>query len=110
MAIIRGRQMGLDMPTLSNIIRRRHNYCEDEQKKFPADKHGYQLRAEGLIWSSGVQGHCQKTSAPRFTLQKAPGEKANDFGEEPFSSTEKSAPGKSNFARETIALLRQMMQ
>uniref|UniRef100_A0A8R1E5W8 Tc1-like transposase DDE domain-containing protein n=1 Tax=Caenorhabditis japonica TaxID=281687 RepID=A0A8R1E5W8_CAEJA len=88
MAIIRGRQMGLDMPTLSNIIRRRQNYCEDEQKKSPADKHGYQLRAEGLIWSSGVQGHCQKTSAPRFTLQKAPGEKANDFGEEPFSSTE----------------------
>uniref|UniRef100_A0A8R1IKR7 Uncharacterized protein n=1 Tax=Caenorhabditis japonica TaxID=281687 RepID=A0A8R1IKR7_CAEJA len=125
MAINRGRQMGLDMPTLAKqfktpksviwatlntpnlskatgrplktttivplsleLLSRRQNHCQDEQEKSPADKHGYQLRAEGPIWSSGVQGHCQKTSAPRFTLQKAPSEQANDSGEEPFSSTE----------------------
>uniref|UniRef100_A0A8R1I7N2 Uncharacterized protein n=1 Tax=Caenorhabditis japonica TaxID=281687 RepID=A0A8R1I7N2_CAEJA len=35
-----------------------------------------------------VQGHCQKTSAQRWTLQKGPSEQANDSGEEPFSSTE----------------------
>uniref|UniRef100_A0A8R1EEU8 Peptidase_M13 domain-containing protein n=2 Tax=Caenorhabditis japonica TaxID=281687 RepID=A0A8R1EEU8_CAEJA len=35
-----------------------------------------------------VQGHCQQTSAPHWTLQKAPSEQANDSGEEPFSSTE----------------------
>uniref|UniRef100_A0A8R1ICV8 Transposable element Tcb1 transposase n=1 Tax=Caenorhabditis japonica TaxID=281687 RepID=A0A8R1ICV8_CAEJA len=86
MTIIRGRQMGLDMPTLAK--QRRQNHCQDKKEKSPADKHGYQLRAEGPIWSSGVQGHCQRTSAPRFTLQKAPSEQANDSGEETFSSTE----------------------
>uniref|UniRef100_A0A8R1IR17 CCHC-type domain-containing protein n=1 Tax=Caenorhabditis japonica TaxID=281687 RepID=A0A8R1IR17_CAEJA len=60
----------------ASIVDYRHGKCIDT-----ADKHGYQLRAEGPIWSSGVQGHCQKTSAPRFTLQKAPSEQANDFGE-----------------------------
>uniref|UniRef100_A0A8R1EN76 Uncharacterized protein n=1 Tax=Caenorhabditis japonica TaxID=281687 RepID=A0A8R1EN76_CAEJA len=41
-----------------------------------------------LTWLPGVQRHCQKTSAPRVTLQKAPSEQSNDSGEEPFSSTE----------------------
>uniref|UniRef100_A0A8R1EF72 Uncharacterized protein n=1 Tax=Caenorhabditis japonica TaxID=281687 RepID=A0A8R1EF72_CAEJA len=47
------------------------------------DQYGVQL-----TWLPGVQGHCQKTSAPRFTLPKAPSEQANDSGEEPFCSTE----------------------
>uniref|UniRef100_A0A8R1E761 Uncharacterized protein n=1 Tax=Caenorhabditis japonica TaxID=281687 RepID=A0A8R1E761_CAEJA len=47
------------------------------------DQYGVQF-----TWLTGVQRHCQKTSAPRWTLQKAPSEKANDSGEEPFSSTE----------------------
>uniref|UniRef100_A0A8R1ED51 Uncharacterized protein n=1 Tax=Caenorhabditis japonica TaxID=281687 RepID=A0A8R1ED51_CAEJA len=43
-----------------------------------------------IVRQSGncVQRHCQKTSAPRVTLQKAPSEQSNDSGEEPFSSTE----------------------
>uniref|UniRef100_A0A8R1IDS4 Uncharacterized protein n=1 Tax=Caenorhabditis japonica TaxID=281687 RepID=A0A8R1IDS4_CAEJA len=121
MAIIRGRQMGLDMPTLakqfktsksviwttlntpnlSKATRRPLKTSSGDDriivrmsKKNPRltstdinselkDKYGVQL-----TWLPGVQGHWKKTFAPRFTLQKAPREQANDSGEEPFSSTE----------------------
>uniref|UniRef100_A0A8R1E3K8 Uncharacterized protein n=1 Tax=Caenorhabditis japonica TaxID=281687 RepID=A0A8R1E3K8_CAEJA len=99
MAIIRGRQMGLDMPTLA--------------KQFKTSK--------SVIWAtlntpnrSKATGRPLKTSSgddriivrmskknPRLTstdinselkdpygVQKAPSEQANDSGEEPFSSTE----------------------
>uniref|UniRef100_A0A8R1HID5 Uncharacterized protein n=1 Tax=Caenorhabditis japonica TaxID=281687 RepID=A0A8R1HID5_CAEJA len=77
MAIIRGRQMGLDMPTLA--------------KQFKTSKSVIWAQcalSTKLTWLPGVQGHCQKTSAQRWTLQKGPSEQANDSGEEPFSSTE----------------------
>uniref|UniRef100_A0A8R1IGA6 TPR_REGION domain-containing protein n=1 Tax=Caenorhabditis japonica TaxID=281687 RepID=A0A8R1IGA6_CAEJA len=121
MAIICGRQMGLDMPTLAKqfktsksviwatsntpnlskatgrplkISSRDDRIIVRMNKKNPRltstdinselkDHYGVQL-----TWLPGVQGHCQKKSAPRFTLQKAPSEQANDSGEEPFSSTE----------------------
>uniref|UniRef100_A0A8R1DVH7 Transposase Tc1-like domain-containing protein n=1 Tax=Caenorhabditis japonica TaxID=281687 RepID=A0A8R1DVH7_CAEJA len=99
MAIIRGRQMGMDMPTLA--------------KQFKTSK--------SVIWAtlntpnrSKTTGRPLKTSSgddriivrmskknPRLTstdinselkdqygVQKAPSEEANDSGEEPFSSTE----------------------
>uniref|UniRef100_A0A8R1EAA6 Uncharacterized protein n=2 Tax=Caenorhabditis japonica TaxID=281687 RepID=A0A8R1EAA6_CAEJA len=49
---------------------------------------------------TGVQRHCQKTSAPHWTLQKEPSEKAIDSEEEPFSSTE---VGKGSSALDTSA-------
>uniref|UniRef100_A0A8R1E8C6 Uncharacterized protein n=1 Tax=Caenorhabditis japonica TaxID=281687 RepID=A0A8R1E8C6_CAEJA len=73
MAIIRGRQMGLDMPTLA--------------KQFKTSK--------SVIWAtlntpnrSKATGRPLKTSSGDDRITKTPSEKANDSGEEPFSSTE----------------------
>uniref|UniRef100_K7IFN2 HTH luxR-type domain-containing protein n=1 Tax=Caenorhabditis japonica TaxID=281687 RepID=K7IFN2_CAEJA len=117
MAIIRGRQMGLEMPTLTKQFKTSKSVIgatlntpnlskatgrplktssgDDRiivrmNKKKPRltstdinselkDQYGVQI---------SVQGHCQKTSAPCETLQKASSEQANDSGEEPFSWTE----------------------
>uniref|UniRef100_A0A8R1I797 Uncharacterized protein n=1 Tax=Caenorhabditis japonica TaxID=281687 RepID=A0A8R1I797_CAEJA len=117
MALIRGRQMGPDMPTLvkqfktsksviwatlntpnrskatgrplktssgdSGIIVR----MSQKNPRLTSTDINSELKDQYGVQDS-VQGHCQKTSAPRFTLQKAPSEQANDSGEEPFSSTE----------------------
>uniref|UniRef100_A0A8R1HRW5 Uncharacterized protein n=1 Tax=Caenorhabditis japonica TaxID=281687 RepID=A0A8R1HRW5_CAEJA len=119
MAIIRGRQMGLDMPTLAKQFKTskpvicatlntpnrskatgrplKTSSGDDRiivrmSKKNPrqtsTDINSELKDQYGLTWLPGVQGHCQKTSAPRWTVQKAPSKQVNDSGEEPFSSTE----------------------
>uniref|UniRef100_A0A8R1E769 DDE_3 domain-containing protein n=1 Tax=Caenorhabditis japonica TaxID=281687 RepID=A0A8R1E769_CAEJA len=112
MAIIRGRQMGLDMPTLA--------------KQFKTSKsviwatlntpNRYKATGRPLKTSSGDERITvrMRKKNPRLTstdinselkdqsgVQKAPSKKANDSGEEPFSSTE---VGKGSWALDTSAV------
>uniref|UniRef100_A0A8R1I1D7 Transposase n=1 Tax=Caenorhabditis japonica TaxID=281687 RepID=A0A8R1I1D7_CAEJA len=117
MAIIRGRQMGLHMPTLAKQFKTSKSVIwatlnTPNQSKATGRPLKTSIGDDRIIVSmskknprltstninselkdqygvqDSVQGHCQKTSAPRETLQKAPRKQANDSGEEPFSSTE----------------------
>uniref|UniRef100_A0A8R1I425 Uncharacterized protein n=1 Tax=Caenorhabditis japonica TaxID=281687 RepID=A0A8R1I425_CAEJA len=93
MAIIRGRQMGLDMPTLAKQFNTSKSVTwaalNTPNRSETTGKYLKTLSGDDRITvRMSVQGHCKKTSAPRETLQKAPSEQANDSGEEPFSSTE----------------------
>uniref|UniRef100_A0A8R1EKS2 Uncharacterized protein n=1 Tax=Caenorhabditis japonica TaxID=281687 RepID=A0A8R1EKS2_CAEJA len=117
MALISGRQMGPDMPTLAKQFKTSKSVIwatlntpnrskatgrslktssgDDRiivrmSKKNPRLTNtdiNSELKDQYGVQDS-VQGHCQKTSAQRWTLQKGPSEQANDSGEEPFSSTE----------------------
>uniref|UniRef100_A0A8R1I671 Uncharacterized protein n=1 Tax=Caenorhabditis japonica TaxID=281687 RepID=A0A8R1I671_CAEJA len=117
MAIIRGRQMGLDMPTFAKQFKTSKSVIwatsntpnlskatgrpsktssGDDRITVRMSKKNPRLTSTNINSElkdqygvqDSVQGHCQKTSAPRETLQKAPSEQANNSGEEPFSLTE----------------------
>uniref|UniRef100_A0A8R1HGC3 Uncharacterized protein n=1 Tax=Caenorhabditis japonica TaxID=281687 RepID=A0A8R1HGC3_CAEJA len=117
MAIIRGCQMGLDMPTFAKQFKTSKSVIwatlnapnlskatgrplktssQDDRIIVRMSKKNLRLTSTDINSELknqygvqlSVQGHCQKTSAPRFSLQKAPSEQTNDSGEEPFSSTE----------------------
>uniref|UniRef100_A0A8R1EUQ5 Amino acid transporter n=1 Tax=Caenorhabditis japonica TaxID=281687 RepID=A0A8R1EUQ5_CAEJA len=117
MALISGRQMGPDMPTLAKQFKTSKSVIwatlntpnrskatgrplktssgDDRiivrmSKKNPRLTNtdiNSELKDQYGVQDS-VQGHCQKTSAQRWILRKWPSEQANDSGEEPFSSTE----------------------
>uniref|UniRef100_A0A8R1I443 Uncharacterized protein n=1 Tax=Caenorhabditis japonica TaxID=281687 RepID=A0A8R1I443_CAEJA len=92
MAIIRGRLMGLDMPTLAKQFDTSKSVIwatlNTPNRSKTTGKYLKTSSGDDRITVRIVSKYCQKTSAPRETRQKAPSEQANDSGEEPFSSTE----------------------